>query len=112
MTARAATSEPDADDEWSPTPPDKRIRARLLDGTIIEYSELKPGNVFQAILPDGTTIHPLDTEEEGKSVTDEVTFAVCMDAPVRGWRENPGWAVPVEAGARDDMIALARQFLS
>lgn len=106
---RRIATEPE---DWKAVPPESRIRARLLDGRMIEYSELKPGNIFQAVLPGGTIIDPEDTLDDATCIPDHETFAVCTDEPVRGWCGNPGWAVPIETGTRDEMIELSIRMLA
>lgn len=52
---------------WTPNPPDARLRARLLDGSIIEYFDLKVGDIFQAVDPEGTLVNLMDGHEPDDS---------------------------------------------
>jgi hypothetical protein len=84
-------------DLWKPTPDDRRLVARVVrDGNevLIEYRDLKPGDVYQTVGPDGKARHPFTLE------IDNETFAVCTGEPERNLWTNEGYAVPSEAGAR------------
>lgn len=85
---------------WRPTAPQERIMARKLDGETCEFKDLKPGDVFQAIAPDGTPIHPC-TEEP-----DDEIVALVVDFPVQNINNRNGnllgeigYGVPIEVYA-------------
>lgn len=80
-------------DDLPPTPPERRVRARLLDGSVIEYRDLQQGMIFQAVLADGQVIHPLDLEP------DNDTFAMCDGPPRPSYHRGEGWEVLLWVGS-------------
>lgn len=106
----AETQHAEGDDGWQPTPPERRIRARLASGETVEYQNLKIGDVFQAIAVGGYPVNPLDTfnfDADGNSIDpeeDRETFAIVTAPPVRGYLGNEGWAVEIEVGTRVDLL--------
>jgi len=89
----------DHDDDIPPTPPERRIRAKLLDGTVVEYRELRPGMIFQAISPDGVALHPIDLEPNDE------TFAICDGEPEPAVQRGEGWQVRIWEGPLDVLKA-------
>src|SRR5258708_5943412 len=87
---------------WQPTPAERHFRARLLDGSLVEYSDLKVGDVFQTIHPDGVTVlHPLDWEP------DDTIFARVLEPPMMNdgsYGLGEGWIFPIDVGTREEMM--------
>lgn len=81
---------------WKPTPVESRIRARLLSGEIKEYKDLKVGDIFQAIYPDGETVHPLTHELVGPDV-----WARACEEPYKAQFE--GWQLRLLIGSLKDL---------
>lgn len=98
-------------DDWRPTPDERKVRARLLDGTECEFTELAPGDIFQAFLvSSGALVNPVDQEED----PEEEGYALCHGraVPNIGYGcscDGEGFAVPVETGKLEDLMAKARQ---
>jgi len=80
------------DDDLPETPAERRVRARLASGEIVEYRDLRRGMVFQSVLPSGEVVHPITMER------DPETFAVCTGDPLRNYELGEGWGVIVETG--------------
>lgn len=80
-------------EDWTPTPPERRRRARLLDGVIVDYHELRVGDVFQSLSPAGELIDPF---------VDEVAEVYCLviEPPHQTYE---GWELRVEAGPLSEL---------
>lgn len=64
--------------KWHPTPKANLITARRMSGDSWEacrLEDLRPGDVFRAVAPDGTFVNPTTGEE------DEACIARVVDAP-------------------------------
>lgn len=86
--------------KWRPTPDSILIKARKLAGdewVTIEMKDLRPGDIFRAIAPDGGVIHPVTGEP------DDVVVALVTDHPIRNDLNQigsilgaRGYGVPIE----------------
>lgn len=71
---------------WKKVPDDRRFRARLIDGTTKEYTELRIGDVFQAIDPSGVC----STRGLGSPMTKSMPVSsVSLRRISRIWRATP-----------------------
>lgn len=102
---RAAEQVPE-DDGWEPTPPERLIRARLVGADeLVEYKDLKVGDVFQAIAPNGIPIDPMDAVlEPGEADRNDDVFVVCIEPPFRRMDGQLGWTVPILIGTLAEVM--------
>lgn len=93
---RIAAADPPPD--WKPIPDDARARAMKADGTIVEYSELRQGDIYRAVEPPDWKAFNVETLEYQDDF-----WMMCDGDPVKGYLGQDGWGVPYVAGALDEL---------
>ncbi|MDE2426246.1 MAG: hypothetical protein KGO96_10120 [Elusimicrobia bacterium] len=91
---------------WKPRPDHERLRAERFIGDgqweRCEYADLKNGDVFRAVHPNGHLVNPLtiDALEDGEDMV-----ALCHGDPIKGYEGNDGFAVDISVGSLKDLMA-------
>lgn len=75
--------------DWTPTPPERRRRARLLCGTVVDYQALRVGDVFQSLSVEGEPHDPFVAE------ADEQLYCLVKEPPRMALE---GWELTVDIG--------------
>lgn len=98
---------------WRPTPAEDLITARRLVGDSWEacrFDELQPGDVFQAVGPDGGFVNPTTGEDDDACIARVADFPVRNELGQTGQAAGRGWGVPINL--YPSMAVLQRKGLS
>lgn len=82
---------------WKRSPKNERMRAKKIDGDIVDYEHLKKGDFFQTITPDGESVDPITFEH------DPHIFAYCCIDPMPSQWQGRGFEVEVDCGYLTDL---------
>lgn len=72
---------------WKPTPVERRIVAeRWPDGERVDYDELRPGDIFRAVSPEGEYVDPFSFEpSESVSIARAMPQKLTADVQRQGY---------------------------
>lgn len=78
--------------EWQPTPAERLILAeKWPNGERVRYDQLKPGDIFRSISPDGEYINPCTFEpSECVNIAREMPQRLSEDIQAEGYCLNSG----------------------